>query len=336
MGKEWENAVGEVSVDPLEADTLLTQAKSDREKKRILRQEEIESAEHETKKAKLDKEKAAAEAATESAGEKKEDSSGGFKITGGMHLGNIDYPAMLQKQIDERDELRKQAELAATNQQLVSEDLRERLHASEMLVLKTSFETQMQLLTKMIETNASKGGFTEQLNAARETAKELGFSQGTPGAGTSSEIIQIELKKLDFDHQLALRKMSRDDKSEERRWQMELRRLDDERVAKTAELALAREKNEMFSKAPEMIGAAIAKGMMASEGETGGAGVSSQRKSMPGITAGVGESGEVKCSQCEQPVAIGPTAKMAVCAGCGAKYSIKRVQAENLAETEEE
>jgi len=329
----WESAIGERTENPADGDALLAQSKSDRERKRITRQEQIDDAEHAARMAKLAKETVISEAAMEKTGEKKEESSsGGFKITGGMNLGNIDYPAMLQKQIDERDELRKQAEDVAGRQQQISDELRERLHASEMQVLKTSFEAQMQILTKMIEANASKGGFTDQLTAAREIAKELGYERGAPSGG--SEMIQIELKKLDFEHQVAMRRMGKEDKAEERRWQLDLRRLDDEREAKTAELALVRERNEMFAKAPEMIGTAVAKGLMASGGETEG--VPTPKGVGQAITAAVGEGGEAECVQCHQPVAVGPTARMAVCAGCGAKYPIKRVQAESPGETEEE
>jgi len=335
--KEFLLELGGRTEKPLDTDTLLGDATSKRKRREIERQEEKDEAKHKADMAKYKKEQTSADVAVEKSGEKKEEGLGGFKITGGMNLGNIDYPAMLQKQIDERDDLRKQAEDSAGRQQQISDELRERLHTSEMQVLKTSFEAQMQILTKMIEANASKGGFTEQLTAAREIAKELGFEKGATGAG-SSEMIQVELKKLDFEHQVAMRKMAKDDRAEERRWKLELRRLDDERTAKTEELAQARERNAMFAKAPEMIGTAFAKGLAASGGETE---VTSEpppvRKGQAqAITAGIGEGGEAKCSQCGQPVAVGPTARTAVCASCGAKYPIRRVQAESPAEPEEE
>jgi len=203
------------------------------------------------------------------------------------------------------------------------------------LVMKTGFEAQMQMLGKLIESNAAKGGILEQLTMAKEMAKELGFVQGQPNGG--SEMIQVELKRLDFEHQTAMRQMSRDDKAEERRWQIELRRLDDERDGKREELAQSRERNEMFAKAPELIGTAIAKGMLASGGGAEVASKPASKGSMP-VTAGIGESGEFECVQCHQPVAIGPTARQAVCAttGCGAKYHIQRVQAESPGESEEE
>ncbi len=328
--KEWESAIGEPATNPGDSDVLLGDKVSDRRRKRIDRQEELDTAEHAAKMAKLEKEKTSSEVATEKTGEKKAEPSG-FKITGGMNLGNIDYQAMMQKQVDERDVLRKEAEQAAANQQQVSDDLRERLHSSEMQVLKTSFDAQMQLLTKMIESNASKGGFAEQLTAAREIAKELGFSQGSPNGGT--ELIQIEFKKLDFEHQMAMRKMGKDDKAEERRWQLELRRLDDEREARRAELAQKEKRDDIFAQTPKMIGAAIGQGIMANQSKGGGVAeeVSPEPKAPKGkqgqhVEAGWGEAGEIpECPGCDQPIAIGSTATKAVCANCGKSFPIRRI-----------
>ena len=325
--KEWESAVGEPATNPADPDVLLGDKVSERRRRQIERQEELDEAKHTTTMAELKKKETSAEVSTEKAGEKKEES--GFKVTGGMHLGNIDYQAMMQKQVEERDELRKEAEQAAANQQQISDNLRERLHVAEMQVLKTSFEAQMQLLTKMIEGSASKGGFAEQLTAAREMAKELGFSQGSPNGGT--EMIQIELKKLDFEHQMAMRKMNKDDKSEERRWQLELRRLDDEREGRKAELAQREKRDELFANAPKYLGGAIAQGIIASQGKGGGvaeeapAGTKAPRgKQGPHFEAGKGESGEGECPGCNQPIAIGSTARVAVCANCGEKVPIIR------------
>lgn len=86
---------------------------------------------------------------------------------------------------------------------------------------------------------------------------------------------------------------------------------------------------EFFNQAPKVIGAAF--GQALRDGGGGGGGVASAVKNggkMQNVTAGVGEAGEFECSQCKQPVALGPTAKQAVCSGCGARYPITRVEAE--------
>lgn len=67
-----------------------------------------------------------------------------------------------------------------------------------------------------------------------------------------------------------------------------------------------------------VIGEAIGKGLI--EGEL----LKRNPSRMLSIEARVGESGEVECTQCHQSIAIGETAKVAVCANCGAKYPIKR------------
>ena len=290
--------------------------------------------------AELRKKEKSAESAVEKAGEKKAE-AGGIKVEGAVKLGTIDYQAMLQQQMAERDDLRKQAEDAASKQAAISDELREKLHASEMQVLKTSFDAQMQVLTKMIEANASKGGFTEQLTAARAIADELGYQRGTTG-GNGSEMIRIELKKLDFEHQVAMRRMAKEDKAEERKWQLELRRLDDERAAKRQELAQDAERNELIAKTPQVIANAFAQGLMANQGKGGRVTeeAPSGTKAPRGekghhVEAGWGETGEVECPSCNQPIAIGSTAQTAVCTTCGERVPIRRVGERPSAREEE-
>jgi len=323
--KAFTTAFGKASSQLENQDTLLAGKISDRERNRIAREEEKDEAKHKAEMAKLRKEETSADAAVEKTGEKKED-TGGIKTKGEFNIGSFNIQEMLQQQITDRDKLKDEAETAAANQQQISNDLRERLHAADILVLKTGFEAQMQMLTKMIESNASKGNFTEELTAARTIAEELGYQKGAAGGG--SEMIQLELKKLDFEHQMAMRKMAKEDKSEERRWQMELRRLDDERESKKAELAQQAKKDDMFAKAPEVIGRAIGRAAMESSGGVGAEAPVSAGGKTRGIEVGLGEGGEFPCVQCKQPVAIGPTARSAVCAGCGMRYPIQRVQPE--------
>jgi len=244
------------------------------------------------------------------------------KITGEISMGKINYQEMLEKQVKDRDELRVEAEKQAGAQAAVSDDLRERLHASEMEVLKTSFAAQMQVLTKMIETNGSQGTFMEQYQSVMGMAKELGLNKQE---GSSDLAVTIELKKLEFEHSREERKARREDRSEERRWQLELRRLDDDRDARKAEGQRQDKRDEMFANAPKAVGSMLAQGIMAMAGEEGISEAHIAGNSGH-VEAGVAEGGEIECEACKEPVAIGSTARMAVCAKCGKKYSIKRIQ----------
>jgi len=293
-----------------------------------------ELIETEVAKKRAEREKAEAEAAVARAQRAKVESgdsgtSGGIKIT-----GNFDIFQLLAAQQSDLKQLKDEAEESASRQAGISDDLRERLHAKELDVMKTSFEAQMQTLTNLIASNASKGNFFEQYNQAKELATQLGYV--APGAATSDLQTTLALKKLEYEHGAEERRNRREERAEQRKWDLELRRLDDEREARRKKEDREAKRDEMFANAPAMVGGAIAKGLIDHQG-TGGVANStapgSTKKARHSIQAGEGESGEAECAECSAPVAVGPTARSAVCANCGTKFSIKRVQ--GAAEEEE-
>lgn len=329
--KEFLLALGERSGNPPETDELLKSKISERKRKEIARQEEEDEAAHKAKMAKLKKEETGAEAAIERSSEKKEESSG-FKVTGGVNLGNIDLQADRQAAIQELKDLKKEQEetLKAVGQE--NQQLRDRIHQQEMKVIATTFEAALSTLKDKLD---SKGTITEQVAGIRAMAKELGMTQPDPGVsdpGLQIQMLQLQhqeaQRQREFEWQMQKDREEREDRKEERL---------DKKAEVAGQLQLQREKNEMFAKAPEIVGTAIGKAIADGGGEADRVATSpSSKGSIPIITAGVGEGGEVECGQCKQPVAVGPTARVAECAGCGAKYSIKRVQAETQGESEEE
>lgn len=100
----------------------------------------------------------------------------------------------------------------------------------------------------------------------------------------------------------------------------------------------AREKSKLFINAPQMLGGAIAKGLRERGGRTPGGEVAgappapSAKRPVHVIEGLPGEPGEVNCPECGEVVGIGETAARAVCAKCGAKFSVKRI--EKTVETE--
>jgi DNA-directed RNA polymerase subunit RPC12/RpoP len=324
--KDFLLTLGDRTGTPVDTDDLLRSKIAERRRNEIERQEEIDEAKHEAQLAKLKSQAKTSEGAAGKADGKKEDS--GFKITGGVNLGNIDLQEERRLAIQELKDLKKEQEdtLRAVGQE--NQQLRDKIHEQELKVLEVNFKAQMEVLTEAIKQNASRGNFTDQLNAARAIAEEIGYQKGSP-AGGSSELIQVELKKLDFDHQLALRKMTKDDKAEERRWQIELRRLDDEREARRAELAQQQRKDEMLAKAPEVIGRAIGRAILEGGGvaETE-APVTSKAHQRYELQVPMGQGGTTKCPECQEEVGVGPTSRTAVCANCDTKIFIKRISPE--------
>lgn len=279
---------------------------------------EREEAEAKAAKAKVERERA------ESGGGLKQEPA--FKVTGEVDLGHINYQEMLAAQAADLKQLKQEAEEQASRQAAVSDDLREKLHSKEMELIQTSFQAQMQNLTKLIESNASKGSFFEQYEAAKVMAAQLGYV--APSTNISDLNTQIELKKMEFENTRALRQMARDEKRSDREYQLELRRFDDERDARRVNQARQEKRDEMFMNAPKIIGGAIAKGLVESGGKGGSsAGAVGQKPGHYNLEADVGDAGEVGCPACQQPIGIGPTARKAVCANCGTTVSIKRTPA---------
>ena len=321
--KSWENIIGDPNIEPEDSDSLLAQTKSDRERKRIQRQDEIELAEHETRKAELEKKRVVATTAVEKTGE---EGNTGFKITGGVDMGHLDLAAERKEAHDELGRLKQEADDTARATGQENQLLRDKINEQNIKFLTLTFQAQMEQLTKMIDGNASKKSFIEQYTEALETATALGL--GHPSAESSDMQTTLALKKLDFEQGIELKRLAREERSEGRRWQMELRRLDDEREVNREEQEYRRKNQELFASAPDVIGRVIASGLMQTgAGEATGA--ATKGKITHHVEAGMGEGGETDCPSCGEAVAIGPTARIAVCSKCNTKLSIKRVETES-------
>jgi len=162
----------------------------------------------------------------------------------------------------------------------------------------------------------------------KATAKQLGLVE--PQA-TGDLMAQIELKKLDFtledrkfEHEIALNRLV----GEQEARREELR---DKKEFQRAQLAQDAERNQMVAKAPQMVGGVIAQAMRdRDEGrrvteEAPAESKAPRRKRAHHVDAGWGESGEVECPGCNQPITIGPTAEVAVCAACDERFPIRRI-----------
>lgn len=333
--KEFEVALGNRAVDTGNADELVKQAAADSQRKRIERAEEISEAEHHAKIAKLKKDAAQAEASSSNTGAKKDSESPvKFEVKGGVNLGEIDFAEERMRAAKDLKQMKEEQENNLRSLGSQNEALRDKIHEKEMQVLQLSFQSQMDILNKMIESNSSKGDFSQQLAAARAVAQELGYSPAPAGGGNGGNLeMQLKIKEMEFNNSVALRKLDEEAKDRDIQRKIDLQKLEDDRAFKKMEADRQAKRDEFFASFPEFIGRGFGKAYAeanAGSGEIhGNAGFTSKQKEpQPGIVAGVGEAGEANCSNCGQVMAIGPKSEMAVCAGCGAKYPIKRVEQE--------
>lgn len=178
-----------------------------------------------------------------------------------------------------------------------------------------------------------------QFEVLTQIAEKMGFQKSTPQIG--DPMIQLEITKLQMENARADREFKAKLEQDKREWDLEKIKLEDDRSFKRAQLAQEEKRNELFVKAPQMVGGAIAQGIMSARGGGIGAKESppppkSSKKQPRHIEAGQGESGEIECPGCNQPVAIGPTARVAVCANCGERVPVKRISGEPSSQEEEE
>lgn len=319
---------GERNTEPADIDELLKMKVAEKKRKEIERQEEIDEAKHTADMAKYHKQAKLAETPPEKPEGK---SDGGFKVTGGVNLGNIDLDAERKQAAQELKDLKKEQEDTIRAVGTENEKLRDQIHEKELKVLeitlKSQMDAQMAILNRMIEGNASKGSFADQLDAARTIAKELGYAQPSGGSGDLNS--QLALKKLEFENARELRRLAKEDRAEEKRWKLELMKLEDSRAEEKAKQDREDKKNELFSKE---VGPLVNIGL-ALAGKAGGVAkqadetpeTSPEVMSAPVIQAGEGEEGSAACYRCKSMVKIMPETKVAVCGKCGMRYPVRRI-----------
>jgi hypothetical protein len=338
LGQEQESSKSEEQ-DPLgRAQKVTEQIIANEMIENTLAKGRAERAESEAKAA-----KAARELEKIQSGEDKSDSP--FKVKGEVNMGTIDFQAQQREAQAELKRLREDADSQLQTQGQVNQQLRDELHKKEMAIVEIGLKAEIQksneTLERLIQQIGTKKGFMEEYNEALTTAKTLGLYNPQAGGDAS---VTIQLKKMEFEQTMALRKMMQEDKRADKQFQLEMRKYDDEREFKKEEVERAKKRDEMWAGAPETIGRFIARGVAESGmggDSVGESPISEEAPPAPkgkqlGILAGVGEAGEAECPQCQQTLAIGPTARVAVCANCGAKYPIKRVKQEATTSVEEE
>jgi len=246
-----------------------------------------------------------------------------FKMSGELNLGKIDLQEERRQMAEEMERQRRVQEEKTSKLEQQLEQTKEDLYKERVETLRNSFESKMQDLQKTIQQELTKNQsktFQEQFQELQEISKLLGFEKTKEGRDPA---ISLELAKLDYERAREEREFKWKLRQDEKQWQIELQKLQDEREYRRAQLEQQAKKDEMLASFPQYIGSAIARGLLETKG--GEAPVTGQSSQGQHIEAGQGEGGEVECPSCGQPVGIGPTARTAVCANCGFKAPIRRV-----------
>ncbi len=334
-GKEWQVPFGERAGSQKPENEVLEDAATKARKRRIERDEEIEELSHEAKKAELEKKVKKDTAEAEKADSKPQQESP-FGIKGQINLGEFDLMERQRQLESELKDARAEAEQAASNQSARADALMERLHAKELELVEVKTQGTLQVMMKALEdmkaSTSAKKSFIEQYEEALSVAKALGAYN--PEASQDA-VVSIELKKLDWEHQLEMKKMEREEKRADREFDLKMKQWDEEREMRKEEIAQKQKRDEMLMRAPETIGRVIAQALM--DVDAGGGTPVEREAPPPGrtqegppkgyhIEVGKGESGEIECPDCSEPIIVGPTATHGECANCGLRVAVKRVE----------
>ena len=256
-----------------------------------------------------------------------------FKMSGEFNLGKIDIQEQQRQAKEDADKMREEKDKALKDEQQKRVDAEEKAHQFEIQGVQQALTQKIDNLEKMVQQGMTQKNFAQQAAEIRELATELGFQRPDPALASAGDAtIRLEISRLNMEEKRLEREFKWKMRQDDKQWQLEMQKLQDDRGAKQAELAQQAKRDDMFASFPQRIGSAIGKGMVES-GEGGGVSERPKGKSHH-IEAGTGDSGEVECPSCGQPIGIGPTARSAVCANCGTRLIVKRTETEAPAEEE--
>jgi DNA repair exonuclease SbcCD ATPase subunit len=259
-----------------------------------------------------------------------------FKVSGGINLGNIDLQAEQRLAREEAEKMRQEKEAEIKELRQKTESLAEEKRQLEIKQVQDTMNAKLDALAQAITAGrTSQKSLIEQLNEAQTMATQLGFvrpSDVSPSTGRSPQL-EIELMRLKMDEAAKEREFKRMWRNDEKTYELQVKKLEQEIMFKREELNRQKARDEMFAQMPQLIGGAIAAGLM----EADKTGTLQRKESAPQapasappagnkVLAGPGESGVASCPKCKTEVAVGATATEAVCAGCGFSMPIERTK----------
>ncbi len=135
------------------------------------------------------------------------------------------------------------------------------------------------------------------------------------------------------------REFKREMRNDEKKWNLEVEKLNMERQNAVAKLQADKEHQEFLANSIKGVGGAIAAGLL--QGGTGGIAEETPAPPAPAKPAGgisgqpqparqyraeakQGEAGELTCPTCQQPIGIGPETTRAICGNCGSTVDVTR------------
>lgn len=265
-----------------------------------------------------------------------------FKVTGEFNLGKVDVQEQQRQAQEAATKAQEAADKKVEDERKRGDNLQSELYKERMDGLRRDFDTQFTQLNQTIEKLATAPKkderpiyeqFAEQFKALQEIAKQLGLEKTSTGEDAN---VTIELAKLNYQQAKEDREFKWKMKQDDKQFQLDMQRLQDQRENDRAKLAQEGRRIDMLASFPEQIGAAILQGAQARQqdkvasGAQRGGGQQSYH-----IELGEGEQAVTNCPYCKADIGVGPTSTVAECVGCKSKFPIIRKPAGQTAATKE-
>lgn len=231
---------------------------------------------------------------------------------------------------DELDKLTKLIERGAP-QKSVTDQIAEIKQAAHEMGLGGGKVSEIKDIFNLIEAigkTKTEKGLAEQVKEAKDMLSAI-EGEKKPSEAIPAEIA-LQLKKMEFDNNIAIEEMRDKRAKDDRDWDMVKIKWQEERDSRRAEIegkfAIERERNQMISGGIEQLGKVIARASMdADSGIVAPANNSGTKLANEIISAGIGESGETTCPSCNGIIGIAKDADKAICAGCSTIYRVQRI-----------
>jgi len=268
-----------------------------------------------------------------------EPAKGPIDIHGSINMGDVD----LQAQAKEAKEAAEAARIVSEARLEKSEEARRAAeaakHKTEMEMVSSQFNQKLDVLAQAIAAGLKQKDFAAQYNDIMTQASHLGLTKPSENTGNGGDITgRLAIMKLEQEISREARESKRLERREDKQWELEKTKLEDERNARAMELQQKAKRDEMWQATPTMLGDAIGKAIMAGgkSAKTKATAPAKETSRENSLHVGFGESGETACPDCGGIIAIGETARMGVCAKCNLSVPIQRVQTEPDPGTDEE
>lgn len=253
-----------------------------------------------------------------------------FQVKGSVNLGTFDLQAEQEKLRATIAQIQEESRIKQEALEKTAASYKDELYKIQIKMVEDTTRAQIESMQKSLEQNLTKSqqrSITDQIAEIGQIANVLGYRKPEAEAGLPAEI-RLQMLKIDIDEKQTQRKFEWDKMVAERNWQLELKKLDQENVARMAKIQEEKEKRNIWATPFESLGMAIAKGLL----DSGNGGKVTRggpvKRSAHKLQAEDGESGEVECPECREPIAIAPTAKSATCPSCETRISINRTPRE--------